>query len=145
MQAFLQTSLVGGKDGTRFDDVFTFVIPMVDGIQITYQLANGGTTTLNHGGQSSSAQIIKLSDDESLVGVFGRAGPQTYYKRDMINNIGFVFFNDKTDTVRTVGPFGNSNNSNEGTSFYSSNVFAFGGFAVSENALGLSGLFFYRS
>ncbi len=48
-------------------------------------------------------ELFSFSDDESLVGVFGRAGPQTYYKRDMINNIGFVFFNDKTDTVRTVG------------------------------------------
>ena len=80
--------------------------------------------------------------------MFGRAGLQTYYKREMVNSIGFVIFDTVKWTARVEGvsranhapaffilftrvrqPFGNGNHSNEGTPFYSSDVFAFGSFA----------------
>lgn len=35
--------------------------------------------------------------------MFGRAGLQTFYKRDMINSIGFVIFDEETATSRVVG------------------------------------------
>ena len=41
--------------------------------------------------------------NEVLVGVFGRAGPQTAYKRDLINEINFAIYNKATGTLRVVG------------------------------------------
>ena len=79
--------------------------------------------------------------------MFGRAGKQTYYQREMINSIGFVIFDTVKGSTRVAGvsrahafvifvllmflrqPFGNGNSSNEGTPFYSSDVLAFGSIA----------------
>ena len=41
--------------------------------------------------------------NEVLVGVFGRAGPQTAYKRDLINELNFAIYNKATGTLRTAG------------------------------------------
>ena len=43
------------------------------------------------------------TENERLVGVFGRAGPQTYYKQDMVNNISFVIFDAAKGTTRIEG------------------------------------------
>lgn len=50
----------------------------------------------------TSCQLY-LIDDESLVGVFGRAGFQSSYSRNLINSIGFVIFDAKHATTRIVG------------------------------------------
>ncbi|KAI0653863.1 hypothetical protein C8Q70DRAFT_1058977 [Cubamyces menziesii] len=173
-QNFISTSLVGGQDGTIFQDIYfradngSYMLNaadkgqldpnhsiqqitvssgwIVDGISITYQLVDGGSTTIQHGTQHINAAVIKFNGDERLVGVYGRAGNQTYYKRALVNNINFVIFDTAKGTTRTVGPFGNNNNSNEGTPFYSSDVLAFGGFARwnSSEPIGLQGLFFHK-
>ncbi|KAI0688931.1 hypothetical protein C8Q76DRAFT_698612 [Earliella scabrosa] len=168
------TALVGGQDGTLFNDIYilkgdgNFLISdaaknqidtahpineiilyhgwVVDGFQVTYKLSNGGTTTIQHGTQAPKpTSTVTFDANEVLVGVFGRAGPQTAYKRDLINELNFAIYNKATGTLRTAGPFGNGNKSNEGTLFYSSDVMAFGGFARDIPALGLSGLFFVKS
>lgn len=43
------------------------------------------------------------TDNEVLIGVFGRAGYQNYYKRKLVNSIGFIIFNKSTLAVRTAG------------------------------------------
>ncbi|KAI0329341.1 hypothetical protein GY45DRAFT_1325122 [Cubamyces sp. BRFM 1775] len=173
-QSFVSTSLVGGQDGTIFQDIYfradngSFMLNapdkaqldanhsiqqitvssgwIVDGFSVTYQLANGGSTTINHGSQFAAAAVIKFNGNERLVGVFGRAGNQSYYKRALVNSISFVIFDSAKCTTRTVGPFGNGNMSNEGTPFYSSDILAFGGFSRWNNSepIGLQGLFFYK-
>ena len=40
---------------------------------------------------------------EIVAAVFGRAGYQTYYARDMLNNIGFVIFDTIKESVRIAG------------------------------------------
>ncbi|KAI0643980.1 hypothetical protein C8Q79DRAFT_973775 [Trametes meyenii] len=173
MPNFINTSLVGGRDGTAFNDIYVrggdgkFVINdaqkgeldaahpiqqitvssgwIVDGFSVTYQLADGTTAVLDHGSQFPAATIVKLNANEKLVGVFGRAGPQSYYHRELINSIGFVIFDTSTTATRIVGPFGNTNHSNQGTTFYHSDVLAFGGFAQpGAAAVGLCGLFFVK-
>lgn len=42
-------------------------------------------------------------DSERVVTVFGRAGMQSFYKREMINSLGFVIFDAETATSRVVG------------------------------------------
>ena len=44
-----------------------------------------------------------MTANEILVAVFGRAGFQSYYSRNMINNIGFVIFDTVTESVRIAG------------------------------------------
>ncbi|KAI0688950.1 hypothetical protein C8Q76DRAFT_803399 [Earliella scabrosa] len=170
------TALVGGQDGTLFNDIYVFkgdgnflvsdaaknqidtahpiteIIVyhgwIIDGFQVTYQLANGGTTTIQHGSGADPRRTtsqVTFGANEVLVGVFGRAGFQTYYRRDMINELNFAIYDKATGTLRVAGPFGNGNNSNQGTLFYSSDVMAFGGFAQDTPDLGLSGLFFVKS
>ena len=41
--------------------------------------------------------------NEVLVGVFGRAGFQTYYRRDMINQLNFAIYDKATGTLRVAG------------------------------------------
>ncbi|EIW56064.1 uncharacterized protein TRAVEDRAFT_129128, partial [Trametes versicolor FP-101664 SS1] len=105
---------------------------IIDGISITYNLSDGKTATLEHGSQfGSAATAIDFNADEVLASVLGRAGRQSYYQREMVNNIGFVIFDTAKGTTRTVGPFGNGNRATEGTPFICSDVVAFGGFAES--------------
>ena len=40
---------------------------------------------------------------EIVAAVFGRAGYQTYYARDMLNNIGFVIFDTVQESTRIAG------------------------------------------
>lgn len=47
--------------------------------------------------------LVREAGDERLVGVYGRAGNQTYYKRALVNNINFVIFDTAKGTTRTVG------------------------------------------
>lgn len=47
--------------------------------------------------------LSQLIATEILINVFGRAGYQSYYKREMVNNIGFVIFDTAKGTTRTVG------------------------------------------
>ncbi|OJT13123.1 hypothetical protein TRAPUB_10327 [Trametes pubescens] len=117
---------------------------IVDGIAITYNLANGKNETLHHGSQFKNADIIDFDPNEILATVFGRAGRQSFYEREMVNNIGFVIFDTVKGTTRTVGPYGNVNGATEGKPFLCSDVIAFGGFAENTDTLGLSGLFFYK-
>ncbi|KAI9062537.1 hypothetical protein FKP32DRAFT_1604047 [Trametes sanguinea] len=122
---------------------------VVDGFAVTYQLTNGSSTTIKHGSQFSGnpkTVDVTFNKNERLVGVFGRAGYQTFYKRDMINNINFVIFDTAAGTTRVAGPYGNVNKSNEGAPFYVSDVLAFGSFArANAPDIGLCGLFFYRA
>ncbi|KAJ3552012.1 hypothetical protein NM688_g4381 [Phlebia brevispora] len=174
MQAFMQTALVGDSTpGIPFNDVYfantdgnfflddpakTRIDPnhpireirvssgwIVDGVAVDYNDAqNNRTITMKHGSSFPGAAKVTLGAQENVISVFGRAGYQTYYKRNMVNSIGFVIFDQERATVRVVGPFGNSNSSNEGTPFSASNVMAFGGFAQETAQLGLSGLFFMK-
>ena len=48
----------------------------------------------------------RTSADEIVAAVFGRAGLQTYYAREMINNIGFVIFDTIKENVRIAGVSG---------------------------------------
>ncbi|EIW53318.1 uncharacterized protein TRAVEDRAFT_23706 [Trametes versicolor FP-101664 SS1] len=172
MHSFITTSAVGGLDGHQFQDVHmrasdgSIVVDdlgkdpldvahpiqkiivshgwIVDGIAVTYQLANGDATTIGHGSQFANASVVELNATEVLVGVFGRAGWHEYYKREMVVDLGFVVFDAAQETTRIVGPFGNGDESNHGKPFYCSDVLAFGGFAVNTNHLGLSGLFFFK-
>ncbi|KAI0666497.1 hypothetical protein C8Q78DRAFT_934067, partial [Trametes maxima] len=162
MPNFINTSLVGGRDGTAFNDIYvrggdgkfgplpfieTIALMIldtahpiqqitvssgwiVDGMAITYQLAGGTTAVLEHGSQFPTAAVVKLNANERLVGVFGRAGLQSYYRRELISSISFVIFDASTTATRIVGPFGNTNHANQGTAFYHSDVLAFGGFAL---------------
>ena len=41
--------------------------------------------------------------NEILAAAFGRAGYQSYYERDMLNNIGFVIFDTINQSVRIAG------------------------------------------
>ena len=41
--------------------------------------------------------------NEIVAAVFGRAGYQTYYARDMLNNIGFVIFDTVQESTRIAG------------------------------------------
>ncbi|KAH9913697.1 uncharacterized protein BXZ73DRAFT_106876 [Epithele typhae] len=119
---------------------------IVDGVTITYQVAGtGGSSVLSHGSVfSPPSSSVAIGATEIVAAVFGRAGYQTYYEREMINNVGFVIFDTDKATTRIAGPFGNGDNSNQGAPFYASDVLAFGSFAVpGSSALGLSGLFFY--
>ena len=51
----------------------------------------------------------RTSADEIVAAVFGRAGLQTYYAREMINNIGFVIFDTVKENVRIDGVSGPDN------------------------------------
>ncbi|OSD04754.1 hypothetical protein PYCCODRAFT_1465720 [Trametes coccinea BRFM310] len=173
MNSFSSSALFGGDDGVLSQDILflngdhQFVINdpkkgqldlkhpiqkiviscgwVVDGFAVTYQLADGSSTTKAHGSQFPKASdVVTFNQNERLVGVFGRAGPQSYYHRNMVNNIGFVIFDTETGTTRTAGPYGNGNRSNQGAPFYVSDVLAFGSIAKpDEPALGLCGVFFY--
>jgi hypothetical protein len=90
-------------------------------MQITYKGADGSTTKCLHGSKTEgigesfdlSGQFDKeklaitllmpLVDLEVVTSVFGRAGYQDYYRRKMINSIGFAIFDRKTCTTRTIG------------------------------------------
>ncbi|KAF8629987.1 hypothetical protein AX17_005512 [Amanita inopinata Kibby_2008] len=63
----------------------------------------------------------------------------------MINEVSFVVFNTERMTLRTAGPFGNANHSNEGKNFYITSPMAISGYAVAESHLGLSGLSFIKA
>ncbi|KAI0710573.1 hypothetical protein C8Q76DRAFT_67615 [Earliella scabrosa] len=173
MQGYINSAVVGGRAGYIFNDIFAmghdgnFLVDdynkntldkvhpiqritissgwVVDGISVTYQLDNGNNVTLHHGSQwKNPTAEIRFGPNEILVGVFGRAGMQRFYKREMVNQIGFVICDLGTCEIRKVGPYGNANNSNDGTVFYTSDVLAFGGFAEHTDHLGLSGLFFFK-
>ena len=49
---------------------------------------------------------VRTSADEIVAAVFGRAGLQTYYARELINNIGFVIFDTVKENVRIAGVSG---------------------------------------
>ncbi|KAI0828476.1 hypothetical protein BC628DRAFT_1362786 [Trametes gibbosa] len=173
MQSFVTTSTLGGVQGAIFQDVFTrssdgkILINastkkeqldanrpikritvssgwVVDGFSVTYNIVGGPTATLNHGSQFSQASTIEFNANEILVGVYGRAGTQSYYGRELISQISFIIFNTSTAATRVVGPFGNGNGANQGEAFHCSNVLAFGGFSENTETLGLSGLFFFK-
>ena len=139
----------------------------VDGVSITYQTTDGSSSETSHGtvfelptktisleGQGLwSTYLNRLRQfvdrtsiaNEIVSAVFGRAGHQSFYKREMINSIGFVIFDTMKGTTRVEGvsradhafvifflftrlrqPFGDDDKTSEGMPFYSSDVVAFG-------------------
>jgi len=173
MNGYICTPLVGGVNGTKFDDLQEIgelrgQIPLdvshpinrievshgwiVDGLKIYYQrLLLGGespkdslVTVCQHGTEKRDASVIDLKSTEIIKSVFGRAGYQKHYQRDMINSIGFVIFDDRTCTTRVAGPFGNENGSSDGEPFHVANIVAFGGYARPAAECGLAGLKFYK-
>ena len=60
-------------------------------------------TVASNGSRGAASEIVAA--------VFGRAGYQTYYARDMLNNIGFVIFDTVQESTRIAGvscpPIGN--------------------------------------
>ncbi|KAM5543975.1 hypothetical protein V8D89_002592 [Ganoderma adspersum] len=172
MQNYGVTSLIGGvTPGTHSSDVFymnhagKFMLndaahsvlntthpiqkiavssgTIVDGLSITYQLEGGKTTAMSHGSVfSPPSSVVSFGAHEVLAAVYGREGYITTYKRNMVNNIAFVIFDTSTEKLRTVGPFGTSN---QGQPFWESDVLALGSFAQNTTHYGLSGLFFYKN
>ncbi|KAI0332699.1 hypothetical protein GY45DRAFT_1368931 [Cubamyces sp. BRFM 1775] len=179
MQSYTTTSLIGGQDGEMFQDIFIrdangmFLVNgletkpelnvehpirsitlysrfVVDGISVTYQLANGENMTLDHGLQDvQSMAVIDFNDQERLVGVFGSSGFHPWYRRNVILTIGFILFGAATATTRVVDPFKPepASSSGEVTSFYASDVLAFGGFhrPGSDQSAGINGLVFHKN
>ncbi|KAI8973077.1 hypothetical protein BD414DRAFT_539980 [Trametes punicea] len=174
MNAFTTSSLVGGNDGILSQDIYFltgedhFVLNdskksqldlqhpisqinvscglVVDGISVTYQLSDGTSTTMTHGSPDfPNVHIIKLNHNERLAGVFGRAGPHSFFHRQMVNTLSFVIHDSVKGTARIDGPHGNPDGQDEGSSFYVSDVLAFGSFAKANSpGIGLCGLFFYK-
>ncbi|KAH9913699.1 uncharacterized protein BXZ73DRAFT_106878 [Epithele typhae] len=176
MQSYLGTALIGGSQGTLNDgllflnsggnlvlndtgkDTLNASNPVkkidiahgwvVDGINVTYRLTSGGTSVVSHGTVlSPPSSSVTLGDNEVLVAVFGRAGMHSYYKRELVNSIGFVIFDTVGIKTRTAGPFGNGDGTNQGKAFYTSDVLAFGSFTTTNGtsaAMGLSGLMVYK-
>ncbi|KAI0748921.1 hypothetical protein C8Q74DRAFT_1212442 [Fomes fomentarius] len=135
MQGYVTSSVVGGRDGYIFNDVYAmnyngdFVIDdygksvldkqhpiqsiyissgwVVDGIAVKYQLKNGENTTLHHGSQFADRKEVKLQHNEILVGVFGSAGRQGCFgQREFVSKIGFVICDLNTGDIRIAGPYG---------------------------------------
>ncbi|KAI0748926.1 hypothetical protein C8Q74DRAFT_1374310 [Fomes fomentarius] len=155
MQGYVTSSVVGGRDGYIFNDVFAmnhngdFLVDnyekhvldkqhpirsiyvsygwVVDGIAVEYQNSKGESVTLSHGSQFPDRKEVKFHANEILVGVFGRAGKQGFYKREL-----------------PYGPPSNAPNRDDGEAFYVSDVLAFGGFSKHTSNLGISGLFFFK-
>ncbi|KAH9893168.1 hypothetical protein C8Q73DRAFT_836442 [Cubamyces lactineus] len=186
MHAYLTTSLVGERAGEIFRDIFIrdadgkilvngpeekpaldlqhpiqriavrsrFVA--VDSLSITYQLADGGNITLDHGFQppDPNTGAIDFAESERLVGVFGRTGFHPWYRTTVILALGLVIFDVAKGTTRVVHTLRRADGADqaeseaaarEGTSFYVSDVLAFGGFEVNGTGFGaIPGLFFYK-
>ncbi|KAI0332700.1 hypothetical protein GY45DRAFT_1432907 [Cubamyces sp. BRFM 1775] len=126
----------------------------IDGLSVTYQLANGGNITLSHGYQKGAlVQVIDFTENERLAGVFGRVlSFNDSHTGDLILSLGFVIFNTDTGAIRVVNPRGTPyqletrNPSPRYIPFFVPNVVAFGGFDApdTEEDTRIEGLFFYK-
>ncbi|PSS36975.1 hypothetical protein PHLCEN_2v1191 [Hermanssonia centrifuga] len=161
----IQTPLFGGVNGGKFfNDLLSGGWPgqlnlnlnhpisqvsvaagwEIDGIGITYNLANGSQVSFVHGSNPNTA--VNLGATEYIQSIIGRAGYQTYYKASLVNQLTFVIVDNSTLAVRTAGPFGNGDESNNGSPFTVSNPIALSGYSTEGvSALGLSGLSFVKS
>nr|BAE43874.1 lectin [Grifola frondosa] len=168
----IQTSLIGGSTpGTAFNDAMAENWPaemmidlkhpivemrfrcgwIIDGFSVTYRLTNGQTRVKVHGSAptgstDTTGMNVLLNDYENVVAVFGRAGRQSYYNRNMINSMGLVIFDSAKASMRIVGPFGNGNSSNNGEPFYVTDPIAFAGYSTDgPDNLGLCGISFIKN
>ncbi|TFK49324.1 hypothetical protein OE88DRAFT_1662825 [Heliocybe sulcata] len=166
IMATVQTKLVGGADGVSFNDggaiggwpttqnissthpiqqIDVFAGWTIDGITITYEKENGDTAKVVHG-TPGARSTIKFGKTESLLGIVGRAGYHSYYKRSMVTQITFIIVDTSSSAVRIEGPFGNGDRSNQGEVFKVSQPIAFAGYAKEgSDPLGLSGLSFIKA
>ncbi|KAF8626609.1 hypothetical protein AX17_006527 [Amanita inopinata Kibby_2008] len=165
--AVVRTKLIGGIEGAKFDDFnsvgdcvslqhINISHPIarievssgwvVDGIAITYRLDAGSTVRIAHGSDFGIyANVIDLTATEIVMAVYGRAGYNSCYRRSMINQISFAIFDTELLSIRTVGPFGDPDNIEEGKPFYTTSPVALSGYAVDgAKTLGLSGLSFTK-
>ncbi|OBZ76759.1 hypothetical protein A0H81_03343 [Grifola frondosa] len=123
----IQTSLIGGSTpGTAFNDAMAENWPAEMMIDLKHPIVEmrfrcgwiiDGFSRPT-GSTDTTGMNVLLNDYENVVAVFGRAGRQSYYNRNMINSMGLVIFDSAKASMRIVGPFGNSNGSNNGEPFY---------------------------
>ncbi|KAI0692934.1 hypothetical protein C8T65DRAFT_668937 [Cerioporus squamosus] len=119
----------------------------IRGMSVVYRVAGNryDTATFERGSETVRKGRVDFRDSETLLAVFGRAGPVSRNDpSQVIHSIGFVLFDTALGTVRTCGPFGNNGNSALGEHFYVTNVVGFGGFHNQTSDMGLSGLFFVK-
>jgi len=149
----IATSVLGSGEGTAFNDFAPplggFVPPvnltidvshpisqiiiqaghLVDGFQVTYNLAAGGTTVLSHGtavnAGAKNTTTIDLSPTENIVGVSGKSGYADY----AVYALSFCILDSATSNLRVVGPLGKQKN---GDPFHFSGTLL--AFAGTENA-----------
>ncbi|KAF8637513.1 hypothetical protein AX17_002778 [Amanita inopinata Kibby_2008] len=166
--AFVQTRIVGGMDGKRFDDVedvagwpSTQNIDLnhpiakleissgwvVDGIAVTYRLDNGKTKRVMHGSDfGPKAHVIDLSCNEVVMAIYGRAGQESCYKKKLIGQIAFLIYDTARLRTRVAGPYGDATHCHEGKPFYVTSPMALSGFTRDgAEGLGLSGLSFTKA
>ncbi|KAK2459743.1 hypothetical protein APHAL10511_008244 [Amanita phalloides] len=79
---------------------------LIDAIEITYNLAGGGTHVLKHGGNNGSQSNIDIGPDQVISSISGLIGPhRNYDNRVFLNQISFTLL-DATTGVTTVRSFG---------------------------------------
>ncbi|KZT57490.1 hypothetical protein CALCODRAFT_555329 [Calocera cornea HHB12733] len=80
---------------------------LVDGIEITYVLANGSTKTANHLGSATANVTIDFNSSEVLVGVTGKVGVSGYYDNaNYLSSLSFTILDKASGKVRVEGPYG---------------------------------------
>jgi len=83
---------------------------LVDGMEITYELKSGPTTTqtVNHlGGEPFNGNPVDFGPNEVLLGVTGMEGIPGYYQnKPYLCALRFVIADTKTGEVRVAGPYG---------------------------------------
>lgn len=121
---------------------------VVDGISVTYCLADGTDKIVRHGMYPCppNEHVIKIEANEVLQSASGKAGYHSYYKTALVNQITFVVKNTATGATRTAGPFGNSDHTNQGNDFqFIGPIVGFGGRSVDgPDALGIKAISFFK-
>ncbi|EIM80957.1 uncharacterized protein STEHIDRAFT_67254, partial [Stereum hirsutum FP-91666 SS1] len=130
-------------------DIFTGWI--VDGITVTYDLADGTQKAVQHGSKTVTATVtlnahyLLFADTEVIADVSGMAGYHNYYKKALVCTISFNILDTKTGIMRVAGPYGNSDKANAGQPYHFSGPFVFAGFADNAAEHGMSPNFLRHS
>ncbi|KZT10246.1 uncharacterized protein LAESUDRAFT_721581 [Laetiporus sulphureus 93-53] len=155
MGTYIQSSVIGGCDGTYFNDLHELTDKdgqlmldlnhpitrieissgwLVDGLKVTYKLRHPGLSniTLTHGKfYEPNMSAFDLKESEMILAIYGRAGYQDVYKQKLVNRMSFVIFDQHTGDTRVLGPFGSKPkfaNFFNGSTYHVANVMAFAGY-----------------